>query len=548
MKRFLTLLLVATMVIGLFTACVPGTQGNNQGSGNSSTGSNGSVNVTYPLETNVTLTMFRNQNSNVTAHFDSFGDTPVAQYLSKATGINVEYMDTYADYDAFWNDMLSTGNYTDLISFNPVTYEGGAVDVLEDGLGIELNDIIDKYMPNFKAYLAANPDVDKAIKTDDGIYYYIPYVNSNTGAYSYGAYYREDMLKAMGETEPTTMDEWYDLLVKVKNTYNIIPVSCDFTGLIQYGMMAMAYGVGSNSTSNHFAVDSDGQVFYQRSSEEWKAFLKEMNKWYEEGLIDTDVAAIKSADVNAKMIRGNVFLSMGWLTGAMQNVQVGGVEYGIEGFQLKAVGTPALTAGQQIEYSYATTLVSGVGTTISANCQNVEIAARFLDYLFSEEGHLAANYGEPGVGYDMVDGIPTFHDNVVKGDLLPEGYNQSQSAARYSAATTGQMAMVKDEYYYEQLMDEECCAEAIYIWMNSAVGGGHMHELPNLTYDEDETEAIAKAVANLKSASGEWASQFIRGLKDVDEDWDDYIKEIEKMGLKEALTIMNDAMERYADR
>lgn len=546
MKRFLTLLLVATMVIGMFTACVPtnqqgtGSQGGEQGDGTVGK-------VTYPIETNVTLTMFRNQNSNITSHFDSFGDTPVAQYLAKATGIEVEYMDTYADYDAFWNDMLSTGNYTDLISFNPVTYEGGAVDVIADGLGIELNDVIDKYMPNFKAYLAANPDVDKAIKTDDGIYYYIPYVNSNTGAYSYGAYYREDMLKAMGETEPTTMEEWYDLLVKVKNTYNIIPVSCQLDGLTEYGMMAMAYGVGHNSTSNHFAVDSDGKVFYQRGGEEWKAFLKEMNKWYEEGLIDTDVAAIKSADVNAKMIQGNVFLSMGWLTGAMQNVQVGGAQK-IEGFQLKAVGTPALTAGQQIEYSYATTLVSGVGTTISSTCENVEMAARFLDYLFSEEGHLAANYGEPGVGYDMVDGVPTFHEDVVKGDKLPEGYNQSQSAARYSAATTGQMAMVKDEYYYEQLMDEECCAEAIYIWMNSAVGGGHMHELPNLTYDEDEAEAIADTVANLKTASGEWATQFIRGEKDVDEDWDDYIEAIEGMGLKAALIIMNDAMERYSDR
>lgn len=547
MKKFLAIALAMAMMLGLFTACVPGTNSGNNGGNNGGINTNGPTTVEYPLDTNVTLTMFRNQNSNITSHFDSFGDTPVGQYLSKATGINVVYEDTYADYDAYWNDMLSTGNYTDLISFNPVNYEGGAVDVIADGLGIELNDVIDAYMPNFKAYLEKNPAVDKAIKTDDGIYYYIPYVNSNTGAYSYGAYYREDMLKAMGETEPTTIEGWYNLLKKVKATYGITPVSCDLTGLIQYGMMAMAYGVGSNSTGNHFAVDSNGKVFYQRGGEEWKAFLKEMNKWYEEGLIDTDVAAIKSADVNAKMIQGNVFLSMGWLTGAMQNVQVGGAQK-IEGFQLKAVGTPALTAGQQIEYSYATSLVSGMGTTISASCKNVEVAARFLDYLFSEEGNLAANYGEPGVGYDMVDGIPTFHADVVKGNLLPEGYNQSQSAARYSAATTGLMAMVKDEYYYEQLMDEECCAEAIYIWMNSAVGGGHMHELPNLSYDEDEAEAISTTVTNLKTASGEWATLFIRGEKDVDADWNEYIKTIESMGLKAALIIMNDAMERYADR
>ena len=69
-----------------------------------------------------------------------------------------------------------------------------------------------------------------------------------------------------------------------------------------------------------------------------------------------------------------------------------------------------------------------------------------------------------------------------------------------------------------------------------------------LSYDEDEAEAIATTVTNLKTASGEWATLFIRGEKDVDADWNEYIETIEYMGLKAALIIMNDAMERYADR
>ena len=140
MKKFLAIALAMAMMLGLFTACVPGTNSGNNGGNNGGINTNGPTTVEYPLDTNVTLTMFRNQNSNITSHFDSFGDTPVGQYLSKATGINVVYEDTYADYDAYWNDMLSTGNYTDLISFNPVNYEGGAVDVIADGLGIELNE------------------------------------------------------------------------------------------------------------------------------------------------------------------------------------------------------------------------------------------------------------------------------------------------------------------------------------------------------------------------------------------------------------------------
>ena len=206
-----------------------------------------------------------------------------------------------------------------------------------------------------------------------------------------------------------------------------------------------------------------------------------------------------------------------------------------------------LKAGEPIEWVYATTLVSGMGTTISSQCENVELAARYLDFLFSEQGHLIANYGVEGVSYTMVDNVPTFKDEIVKSGSLPEGMSQSQSAARYSAATTGIMAMVKDDYYYEQLMDEKCCADAIYIWMNSAVGGGHMHELPGLSYNEEESSAIGTIVTNLKTLSDENALKFVLGTRDL-AGWDAYVQEISNMGVDAALVIMNQAMARYQSR
>ena len=107
--------------------------------------------------------------------------------------------------------------------------------------------------------------------------------------------------------------------------------------------------------------------------------------------------------------------------------------------------------------------------------------------------------------------------------------------------------MVKDDYYYEQLMDEKCCADAIYIWMNSAVGGGHMHELPGLSYNEEESGAIGTIVTNLKTLSDENALKFVLGTRDLAE-WDAYVQEISNMGVDAALVIMNQAMARYQSR
>ncbi len=548
MKKIIALLLAAVMLMSM-AACTPTPQptdsSQSQGDPTGSTGATNPPEFSYPVSGNPTITMFNKLNSNVKKSYTSTEDTPVAQALMAATGITVDYQDDYADYKTAWNQMLADGTYTDLISFDVVNYSGGPNAAMEDGLAIELNDIIDKYMPNLKAYLAANPDVDKAIKTDEGIYYMVPYVNSNTGAYSFGAYYREDLLKQLGATEPTTVEGWHDLLTRVKNELGITPIVAEWTFLLEYGPFAMAFGVGGNSTSNHFAVD-DGKVYYQRNTPEYKAFLETMAQWYKEGLICSDLASITTKDVNAMIVNGDGFMSMGWLTGAMQTNQQNGVKNN-PNFQLKAFGTPALVEGQDIEWAYATTLVSGMGTTISENCKNVEMAARYLDYLFSEEGHIISNFGIEGESYAIIDGQPVFKDEIVKNAMLPEGLSQSQSAARYSLATSGAFAMVKHEGYYPQLMAEKCCEEAIYIWRDCAVGGGHMHELPNLTYSDDESSAIGKIITNLKTLTQENALKFVIGTRSFDE-WDAFMKEIGNMGVSAALIIMNDAMERYNGR
>ena len=65
--------------------------------------------------------------------------------------------------------MLSSGKYPDVIQWvHRYDYVGDVPQLYADGIIIELNDVIDKYMPNYKALLEANPDVAKALKDDEG--------------------------------------------------------------------------------------------------------------------------------------------------------------------------------------------------------------------------------------------------------------------------------------------------------------------------------------------------------------------------------------------
>ena len=90
---------------------------------------------------------------------------------------------------------------------------------------------------------------------------------------------------------------------------------------------------------------------------------------------------------------------------------------------------------------------------------------------------------------------------------------------------------------------------AIYIWNDGVKGGGFLHQIPYIwTLDTTELDRVAPLLSQLKQHSTDWAVQFIRGEKDIEADWAEYIATLEEAGLKTAHTIISNAMERYNAR
>ena len=56
---------------------------------------------------------------------------------------------------------------------------------------------------------------------------------------------------------------------------------------------------------------------------------------------------------------------------------------------------------------------------LSAQCRDVEAAARLLDYGYSQEGHMLYNFGIEGVSYTMEDGYPRYTELITNN---PQGY------------------------------------------------------------------------------------------------------------------------------
>lgn len=196
-KRTVSLLLTAAMTATALAGCggsqggtgeTSGAGGGNSGAGaqtqaQASQGGNAggeAKEFSYPMEAGDKLTYWCELTTTVSANYASLGDTPFAKGWQAETGAQIEFLHPPAgQLKEQFSLILADGNLPDLMEYNwMVDYPGGPEKAIKDGVILPLNDIFEQYCPNLTAYLQANPDIDKMIKTDEGHYYVFPFIRN----------------------------------------------------------------------------------------------------------------------------------------------------------------------------------------------------------------------------------------------------------------------------------------------------------------------------------------------------------------------------------
>ena len=146
------------------------------------------------------------------------------QKIQEMAGVDIDWTVVCGNGDeiqAQYVAMMASGNYPDIIQWqhnNSLGYVGGVAQMYADGIIIELNDVIDQYMPNYKKLLEENPQVAKTLMDDEGRYLYFTPINplvtdlEKASVTWWGLMMRKDWLENVGMEAPTTIDEWYDVL------------------------------------------------------------------------------------------------------------------------------------------------------------------------------------------------------------------------------------------------------------------------------------------------------------------------------------------------
>lgn len=542
-NKVLALLTAVSLSAGLLAGCGGSASSASSSAAGSSTAADSANAATeefsYPMS-GKELTYWCELNTNVSANYTNMGDTPFGQGLMERTGVTITYLHPpTGQLNEQFNLILADGDLPDIMEYTWQSYPGGPQKAIEDGNILALNDIIDQYCPNLKAYLEAHPDVDRQCKTDEGNYYMFPFVRGDDSLrVSTGLMIRQDWLNDLGLEMPTTIDEWHDVLTAFKTEKGATaPFAFEYTtpSLRNNWPFMSAY-----NTTAEFYVGDDGKIHYGPAEENYKEFLATMNQWYKEGLLDPDMPTAQLDQVSAKMTSGASGASLGWI-GSRMGVWTTAAKETDPNYDLEAAPVPTLNKGETAKMGpMDNVVVNNGGAAITTRCKDIEAAARLLDWAYSDEGHMYYNFGTEGESYTMENGEPVYTDLIPNN---PDGLPIAQAMSGYIRGNYNG-PFVQDVRYAQQYYTMDCQKKAQATW---TVPEASEHVLPPITPSSGESEEFSAIMNEINTYRDEMTLKFILGTESLD-NFDKFVDTMNQMNLKRAIEIENSALDRYNAR
>lgn len=540
-----SLMLAGFMAMASFAGCGK-TQPANDAKGTTPATSQAGTQSTgpvYPMKTDVTLKYWMPMASNWSSYAKNFGELPIAQELTKKTGIKVEYIHppTGQEKDVF-NILVASGDFPDIIEYKWTDFPGGPSAAINNQVIIKLNDAIDKYSPNLKKYLAERPNYNKETKMDDGTYYFYPFIRDGKElANTSGPIFRKDWLADVGLSVPETLDDWYNVLKAFKEKKGAaIPLTVigDKNGTQANILFESAFNTYV-SGANGFYV-KDNKVYCGFMDASYKDELAYMAKLYADGLMDKNFASTDTKARDSNMLNGKSGATYGAGGGSI-GTYMSTMKDKEPKYDLVAAKFPVQKKGDRLTIgSGSTGMDRNVQCAITTKCKNVEVAARFLDFGYSKEGNLIYNFGTEGKSYTMVNGVPTYTDEVMKN---PDKLTVAQAMSKYARGNVNG-PFAQSVGYIQQYYELSQQKEALKVWSDHDKANS---VLPLVTPTDAESNETAKIMNDIQTYVQEMQYKFIMGQIPMS-DFDKYVDQLKKMNIEKAIALKQQSLDRFNKR
>ncbi len=536
MKRFMSALLVLAMITGLFAGC------GKKDEGGSVAGEDGTLTVGIPMNSNIS----------------DYNNNAFTKYLEENTGVKIKFK-------AYSN---KSTEYVQQIALQASTKNQKLPDVLigfkdlgrrnvsnygEDGYFLDLTDLIEKYADNYKEhYNALSNDVKTLIKRNcssmesDAIYAMPQVENVKIDNFDSLMFINQTWLDKLGLKAPTTIDELYNVLQAFKTQdpngngqADEIPM-LGKTMTIDYILNAYTY-FEEGERYNY----EKGKVFAAYTTDEYREGLKFLNKILSEGLYsDLSFTVTASTELKNMNTPASGVAKVGIIQGH-PSVYMDTSNAVLD--QYVALGPLSDMTGKGGYMVVKDTIVKP-GAMITKDCENTELAMKFLDFFYNDETITRMRHGEKGVDWEEGSGIDVYGEKVTVVTKNSQAYSQGSqtwgiitcgilTAANYNSvgASTNEIGqrlsrILKGSW---QLLDTVKLKDKKDL-------------VRNLDYTIEEDDVVQQYEGNINTFVTQQRDLFIRGTNNINSDsaWQAYLKEFDALHLNEILAVKQSAYER----
>ncbi|WP_432889986.1 ABC transporter substrate-binding protein [Kribbella sp. CA-245084] len=463
---------------------------------------------------------------------------------------------------------LASGDYPDLYMLIPWVDQFTQADLLKlgsQGVILPLNQLIDQYAPNIKKALDATPDWKAMATAPDGKIYGMPqWVDCYHCTYQDKLWMNSAWLKKLGLQQPKTTEDMRKVLEAFKTQdpngngkADEIPISADVRdSLIPYFMNAFIYDPqGTSGNNNSTLVLNNGKVDIQANKDGWKQGLAYINSLYKEGLIDKG-AFTQNPDAlqqqgdhagatvlgSATVLHPGIFVTVGSPDGRDKQYDAVPPLTGPDGANFTGYNFPSVPGGTFV-------------LTNKATPEKQIQAIKLLDYLFTQDGEINGMFGtegktwaKPAAGEVALDKSlkPLYRQIPQKAGANPPN-TAWQAMAQYNNTAQFRAAESVSTDIYSQAGYERRLFEATKLYEGKE-DKAQTYPYWKVWIDPSLGSEVATLQTNIENYVQQNALQFITGSKDLNKDWDAYVKGLDGLGLKRYLEIQQTAYDKVPNK
>lgn len=450
-----------------------------------------------------------------------------------------------AERDNF-NLMVAAGDYCDILSLMGY-YSTGLEGAVEEGIIQDLADVLPEQCPTYWSYLTQDTTTLMSAYTDSGYMPTICTLVPEVGQEVVGAVVREDWLSEFGMEMPETMDELYGYLEKsyldkdaqflVTNTEGVLP--------------NLGFGLNLNLdafvTGTYGYTVEDGTVQSSFVSENLKDYLKFMNKLYANDIISKDFYSTTNEDLSSRA-RLDFGLGLNSMVDTAAN-NTSDIMMNVSEDDFSMAVLPHCTKNKGDESHVGPSTLQGLMKndetwSFSTDCEDIQPLLDLVEWLYSEDGYTLTNYGVEGETYTLDEnGEPQYTDLIVNN---PDGLSYFFASYVYASnAAWGFVPFINDmrktwydfnDNQWQVYEDLKTLSDCAYNYPTYAV------------MTVEESTEYASIESDLAIYRNSRILEFITGAADIDAEFDTYVETLYDMGLQDLIDIKQAAYDRASKR